>query len=740
MDGAESYEIIEGSVKSILFQNSENGYTVLKMSVESMGEVCVVGIIPLSGLGERLRVTGAWTRHATYGEQFKAEWVERFMPVGSEAILSYLSSRAIKGIGKKTAERLVARFGDTTLDIIENNWEVLSELPGISLSKAKEINESYRRQVGVRILMEFLQANGLKPQLAMKLYKAYGQLAMSLIRERPYLMADEYFGADFKDVDAFALRMGINEADEQRVDAGVMYELSYNLSNGHTFLPRDKLLEAAAQLLGLDRDAIDISIDRNAQSGKLHVDIIAGLEACYLESMHEAEVYVAQRLLMMADTSFDPPPQVGKTIGSIEERESITYAPLQREAIVGAVSRQIMLLTGGPGTGKTTAVRGIIEVFDSIGQSCVLAAPTGRAAKRMSELCDMEAMTIHRLLEVEYSGEDGGATIFVHDEDDPIKADVVIVDETSMVDITLMRALLAALKPECRLIMVGDPNQLPSVGAGNLLSDMIRSGRIHTVMLTEIFRQAQQSLIIMNAHAVNKGEMPDLSDKSRDFFFLRRRGSETVISTILSLYSERLPKNMGIEASQIQVLSPSRKYETGTVNLNSCLQNVINPTSIDKKEKKIGQFTIREGDRVMQIRNNYDIMWTRPDGVYGTGVFNGDIGYVRSIDNSSEIASIDFDGRCYEYTFDMLTELEPAYAVTVHKSQGSEYRAVILAASGGPAPLLTRSVLYTAITRAKDLLVIVGDEQVIKKMTENNKQKKRYSGLKLRLQGKAVAN
>ena len=492
--------------------------------------------------------------------------------------------------------------------------------------------------------------------------------------------------------------------------------------------------------MNLEIETIEEGLTRLTEQERLVIDTVAGLQACYLPEFYEAEVYITQRLLQMAEKQLPAPKNLDALLQQIEAEQGIVYANLQREAIRMASVQQLLIVTGGPGTGKTTVMSGILSLFDAMKVKTQLAAPTGRAAKRLSEVTGREASTIHRLLEAQFD-ETTGLMSFFHDEEEPLKIDAMIVDETSMVDLQLMMSLLRALKPGCRLILVGDPDQLPSVGAGNVFSDLIRSGKIATVRLTEIFRQAQESLIVMNAHAVNRGELPDLSRKDKDFFFMRRRTAEGLVQTVQELCQTRLPKNMGIASGDIQVLSPTRKGDSGTRTLNLALQAVLNPPANGKREKKHGDFSFREGDRVMQIRNNYDILWKRSDGLgAGTGIFNGDIGTIQRIDFETELVTIDFDDRRAEYGFDMLSELEPAYAMTVHKSQGSEYRAVILCAFSGSALLLTRSVLYTAITRARELFIIVGNEEVIAAMTRNDRQQRRYSGLKLRLeQGTAEA-
>lgn len=619
---------------------------------------------------------------------------------------------------------------------MENEPEKLAQIPGISEKKAREISESFRKQVGMRRLIEFLAAHQLPAELAMRLYRAYGELAVDALQDDPYMLTQPYFGANFAVVDAFALGLEVEADDERRVEAGILYELTFNQSNGHTFIPRNKLAMATAQLLNLEEELIDAGIARLAETDRLVTDQVAGLDACYVPELYEAETYIADRIREMAENQPEPPKDLTRMMEEIQAESDLDYAENQLAAIRSAAENRLLLVTGGPGTGKTTTMAGILRLFDKMKLTTLLAAPTGRAAQRLGECTDREASTIHRLLEAQFDSE-SGCLCFFHDEDTPLRADAVVVDETSMVDIILMQSLLRALPKRCRLILVGDPDQLPSVGPGNLFSDLIRSGVVPTICLTEIFRQAQESLIVMNAHAINHGQLPNLSVKNKDFFFMKRRTSDTVVETIQQLCSQRLPKNMGIDSTEIQVLSPTRKGETGTKNLNRQLQAVLNPESPDKKEKKYGDFLFREGDRVMQIRNNYDILWKKVDGIgSGAGIFNGDIGKITDIDYQAETITVVFDDRETEYDFTMLSELELAYAMTVHKSQGSEYRAVILTAWSGSRYLLTRSVLYTAVTRAKDLLIVVGNEEVIAAMVGNDHQTRRYSGLKLRLQQK----
>ena len=725
--------LIEGTVESVIYQNQENGYTVLRLDGGEGQTLTVVGCMPGVAPGEGIAVEGTWTRHASYGEQFKAEAVERRTPAGTKAIFDYLSSGAVKGIGAATARRMVEEFGEETLTVLEEHPELLTQIRGITRKKALAMGENFRLQMGMRRLLEFLGEHEVPLQLAMPLYRKYGDRALEIIRGNPYLLVDGELGVEFSTADKLALSMGMEGDDPQRIEAGLLFELTHNLDNGHAFLPRRKLLPATAQLIELEgeTEALEDALEALLERGEVIQETVANEEAVYLHDLYEAEQYVAFRLSEMARGEQVPPAGLDGLIDRIQAEQGIVYAPQQRQAVELAAASQVMLLTGGPGTGKTTSLRGVLALFEQLGLETALATPTGRAAKRLGELCGMEAATIHRLLETQYDPR-SGRLVFARDEDDPLRADAVIVDETSMVDILLMRGLLSALRPECRLILVGDPDQLPSVGPGNLFSDLIRSGVVPMVRLTEIFRQAAESAIVRNAHGVNRGELPDLRDNKHDFFFLRRKDPARAAETIVELVQTRLPNNMGIPPEQIQVLSPTRKRVTGTAALNRAIQEAVNPPAPDRPERRFGEYVFRQGDRVMQVRNNYDVIWK--DGLTtGMGVFNGDIGRIVEVDNRSELITVDFEGRLVEYTPDMLGELEPAYAITVHKAQGSEYRAVILSVSDGAPVLLTRGVLYTAITRARELLILVGDEDVVARMTANDRQQRRYSGLRWRL-------
>ena len=727
---------IEGTVENVVFQNEENGYTVLSLLTDQGEVVTVVGCIPFAAAGEGMTVTGVWVNHPVYGVQMTAELVERRMPREEDEIVSYLSSGVLKGVGPATAARLVERFGTDTLRVIEEEPEKLHTIKGITAKKATESSAAFRSLTGLRRVMEFLSRYDLPVTLAMGLLRAYGDETLTRLKENPYLLTDERCGVEFAAADEIAPSMGFDVDDPCRTEAAVLYELNHNLSNGHVFLPRPKLVAATTELIGIDEETAEKALDDLTERRAVVCKSIANVDGCYLRRMYEAEVYVAKRLAAACGDDWDCGRDVDRIIDDIQARQGIAYAPEQRRAVALAAEKGVLLLTGGPGTGKTTSVRGIVSLFERMGLDVLLLAPTGRAAQRMSQLCGRDAQTVHRALGMSWNDLTGEVT-FRKNEKEPLEADAVIVDEMSMVDLELMASLLRAMRPGCRLVMVGDPDQLPSVGAGNVLGDLLRSGVIPAVSLTEIFRQAEASAIIRNAHAVNCGRPPELHNTQNDFFFLCRRAPDRLVQTVVELCRDRLPGKMGIPAEQIQVLSPTRKGVCGTVNLNRALQAALNPPAAGKHQKQWGDLVFREGDRVMQTRNNYDAVWEKDDGTVGAGIFNGDVGVIQEIDPSGELITIRFDERTCVYTADLLSQLDMAYAVTVHKAQGSEYRCVVLVSAAVAPALMVRGVLYTAITRARELLVLVGDDTAPAQMAANDRQQRRYSGLRRRLKEEA---
>ena len=724
--------VVSGSVESVIYANEENGYTVFRLSLREGGIITVVGTLPYAAPGEEITAEGQWMAHQVHGNQFKAERLERLMPANVAGICQYLSSGIIKGIGPATARNIVEAFGEDTLRVMEESPERLAEVKGIPLKRAEEIGAAFRKQSSLRRLLEFFAGNEIRLSIGIHLYRSYGDEAMGVLYANPYILCDEYFGATFAEADRLAIKLGFEGDCPERVEAAVLFELHHNANNGHCFIPEDKLAGAVSQLIGVSGEQSREAIDRLTEGGETVQEDIAGQHAVYLTRLWRAETEIASRLKAMAGMDPGRLNTAERCLEQAERELGIQLAENQRRAVREAVQHKVFLLTGGPGTGKTTTIRAILRSFDAMGLDTALAAPTGRAAKRMQELCGREASTIHRLLETGYDPE-LGFQVFKRDQDDPLGADAVILDETSMVDVILLQALLRAMKPDCRLVLVGDGDQLPSVGPGNLLRDLLRSGALPSVRLEEVFRQAAESRIIRNAHLIDKGEQPDLRENRGDFFFLRRKSGESTLDTVLELCSTRLPEKMGIPQEEIQVLSPSRKYITGTHALNKALQEALNPQDGTKPEKSFGEFRFREGDRVMQIRNNYDLVWRKPNGETGAGVYNGDVGRISAVDTAGQTLTVDFEDRSVLYTFDLLGELEPAYAMTVHKSQGSEYRAVVLALGQCAPGLLSRAVLYTAVTRARNLLIVVGDEEVFAAMVENNRTQKRYSGLKTRL-------
>ena len=723
---------INGIISSVIYLNDENGYAVVRIETDSGEMVTAVGCLPYIAPGEMISAEGSWVTHAQHGRQFKIEQSNRLLPTSADGIYEYLAGSTVKGIGPATAALIVDRFKEKSLDILEMHPEKLAEIKGISLTKAKDLSASFKKQAGVRRLTEFLCAYNIQPLVALKLYRAYGSAALETVHENPYIISASHIGASFAEADNLALELGVEGDSMNRISAAVLFELQHNSGNGHCFIPRDKLIAATSQLISVPPDLVSDAIDSLSENGGIVCDTVANLNVCYLAELFDAETYTADRLKSMIGLKTKSSANVEKLISKLENMYDISYAPLQKQSIELALNNRILVITGGPGTGKTTILKGILSLYDELELETVLAAPTGRAAKRMSELTCREASTIHRLLGAKMS-ENGESVVFSKHEGDPLNCDALVLDECSMVDITLMCSLLKALKPGCRLVLVGDADQLPSVGPGNVFSDIIRSQTVPTVRLTEIFRQKGDSRIVRNAHMINRGEHPDFEANTGDFFRLRRLNGGTAVETIVELCARRLPDNMNIPSASIQVLSPTRKGETGTVNLNKRLQAVLNPPSESKKEKLFGEVVFRVGDRVIQTKNNYDTIWKTKGGVSGAGVYNGDIGTIAQIDPITETLTVDFEDKLATYSFEMLNELEHAWALTVHKSQGSEYRAVVLALSGDVQMLLTRGVLYTAVTRAKVLLIMVGDDNIAHRMIDNNKQSRRYSALRLRL-------
>ncbi len=721
-------ECIKGTVEDIVYKNTETGFAVLVLAVD--GEpVTVVGELAAADEGEELTVWGEFTAHPTYGEQFKASACEITLPSGSAAILRYLSGGAVAGVGPTYARRIVDAFGDRALDVMAHEPKRLASIKGISPKKAEAICAEFRKIYGVREALGKLGALGLETGDALMLYKAYGDITPDIVGDNPYIMCGFPLYKPFEFADGIAGGLGLTGDHKYRIRAGLVYILRHNLGNGHTCIPTDKLIDSAYNYLAVGRDPVEIELYEAADEGFLKIDTADGDERVFLPEMLEKERYIAERLLLLSRLQFAPPESAESMIDDFQRKSGIVYEQLQRQAVKSALSSGVVVITGGPGTGKTTALNAIIALCEQNGDRVMLAAPTGRAAKRLSELTGKQAKTIHRLLEVDYRG-DAQEVRFVHDENKPLNGDVVVVDEMSMVDVSLFDALLRGIRPQCRLVLVGDFNQLPSVGAGNLLRDIIDSGVCETVEFSRIFRQAAESLIVVNAHRIVGGDEPDLDVRQKDFFFIdveRSRG----VDYICDLAGRRLPRAYGYDPlSDIQILTPSRIGEMGAAALNDGLRARLNPPGESKQETRLMGQLFREGDRVMQVRNNYDIEWTRDGGEKGLGVFNGDVGIIRAVNRRDGTLTCIFDDKTVVYSFDAARQLEPAFAVTVHKSQGSEYPAVILALGGVPRRLCYRNLLYTAVTRAKELLVLVGERNVVTAMVANDRKMLRYTGLR----------
>lgn len=737
-------ESVTGYIDHIIFRNEDNGYTVLvlKGTEGDDEELTCVGTFPVISQGATIEASGNFINHHIYGKQFQITSFTEKMPEDAMAMERYLGSGAIKGIGAALAARIVRRFGADTLRIVEEEPERLAEIKGISEKKAREIAAQMEEKADMRKAMMFLQKYGISLNLGAKIYQKYGDSVYSVLQENPYRLADDISGVGFKIADEIAGRIGIHTDSDYRIKSGMMYTLLQATGEGHVYLPKEELFQRSSELLGVDvsymeKHLMDLSMERKVIQKEEGETVLVYPSRFYYLELNTARMLRELNIDCPEDEAF-----VQRRIAQIEKETGTTLDEMQKKAVTEAAGHGLFILTGGPGTGKTTTINAIIRFFEGEGSELRLAAPTGRAAKRMTEATGYEAQTIHRLLELNGMPEEerqGQVVHFERNAENPLEADVIIIDEMSMVDIQLMHSLLLAVTAGTRLILVGDENQLPSVGPGNVLRDIIRSGEFPVVELKKIFRQASESDIVVNAHKINRGEQVTLSNKSSDFFFLKRQDADIIIRVVIALIQEKLPRYVEAKPFDIQVLTPMRKGLLGVERLNQILQRYLNPPEPSKKEKEYGQGLFREGDKVMQIRNNYQLEW-EIRGRYGipvdkgVGVFNGDTGILKTINEFSETAEVEFeDGRCAEYSFKQLEELELAYAVTIHKSQGSEYPAVVIPLLSGPRMLLNRNLLYTAVTRARRCVTIVGSEETFREMIKNEKQQRRYSSLDIRL-------
>jgi exodeoxyribonuclease V alpha subunit len=720
---------LTGTVKSIIFRNAENGYSVIEITDDNGDEHTVVGSLPLVTVGERAEFTGEWTEHPTYGPQLKAKSSQTIAPATLGALINYLGSGLIKGVGEATARDIVSTFGMETLNVLEKEPERLREVPGIGRIKASKIALSFAMQKGMRDVMLSLQEFGITVAQSMKLYNTYGDLCIAKLKENPYRLIDDIEGIGFITADKLAVKAGFEPDSPFRIKAGLKYTLQWARQEGHTFLPRERLISVACQLLQADELPAEKMLDELIISGDVLYKLIDNVDSVFLPGMYSAESECAHRIMNVASRdSMQLMLGLNAQINALEKELKIPLAPQQRKAVETALKSGAMVITGGPGTGKTTILKFIIRLLERMGLDYQLCAPTGRAAKRMSEATGTEARTIHRMLGYGASGDK-----FLYDEDNPLLTDVIIVDEMSMVDVLLMRALLRATPSGTHLIMVGDADQLPPVGPGNVLRDIIASGVVPVIRLTDIFRQAERGMIVENAHRINNGKQPDLFAGSDDFCFEEISGAEQIIRRVIALNSGKTNKLSTNEPiKDVQVLVPMKKGALGAINLNTRLQAALNPPSPAKKERKQGEITLREGDKVMQTKNDYKIPWKRTKtGEEGTGIFNGDLGTVERIDLSEQEVTVLFDDeRAAAYDYSMLDELSLAYAATVHKSQGSEYPVVIMPLAGGAPQLMTRNLLYTAVTRAREQVYILGSSKCVYDMVNNNQIRRRYSALK----------
>ena len=731
-------EALNGIVESIVFKSSDTGYTVIKFRENNIIHTAV-GVLPHVKEGQNLKITGSWVNHSQFGKQFKVEECEEILPTSKDGIEKYLSSGIIQGIGPVTAKKIVNKFGEDTLNILDNNIERLKEIEGIGKKKLETIIESYREQRELKNITIFLQTHGLSVNQCLKIYKKYGASSVDTVKNNPYILCDEISGIGFKTSDKIARSLGIEIDSPFRIQSGIRYVINEFCANGHTFMPKDELIKEASNVLTVSGDIIEENIKNAALDKKIKLEKVNDKEGVFTIPNYYCELGITNRILTLAISNFqDISVDVDHLILQFEKKNNITFAESQKDAIISAFQNGIEIITGGPGTGKTTIIKCIIEIFETCGLKVLLGAPTGRAAKRMSESTGKEATTIHRMLDMGVFEKE--ESVFVTNaEEHSLEADVVIIDEASMIDITLMNALLKSIKVGTRLIIVGDVDQLPSVGAGNVLNDFIESGFTKVVRLKEIFRQGKESMIVVNAHKINKGEMPKLNEKGTDFFFIRNDIQEGILNTIIDLINTRLPKfnSNWDKLKSIQVLVPMKKGVLGVTNLNERIQNVLNPKAPYKKEKEFRSMVFREGDKVMQIKNNYSLKWTRIAGKgehEGLGVFNGDMGFIESIDLEGKKLSIIFDDeRRVIYDFMYLDELDLAYAITIHKSQGSEFPVVIIPAYIGAPLLMNRNLLYTGITRAKEMVVVVGIPKALKYMVDNTRSMERYSSLNWRI-------
>ena len=728
-------EKIQGMVSDIVFKNEENGYTIANLANED-DEITIVGCMPTLSMGESIEVEGKWINHKIYGSQFE---VQSFMPVtpsSLEGIYVYLSSGMIHGIGEKMAKRIVDKFGVDTLDIIQNTPERLTEVEGIGMKKVKQIQESYEENRELRNIIIKLSPYGITPNYCLRIYKKYKEKSIEIINKNPYRLAEEVRGIGFKIADEIASKIGIDKYSPDRIMQGILFTLNQSLANGHTYLPKRVLIEQSVKILGVESSFVEKGIMDLAYAQKVHIENKNGEILVYLMMYYICENGVCKEIIKLSQHEIkDLHINIDKEIKIVEKEDNINLAKNQIEAVKEAINNGVTIITGGPGTGKTTTINTIIKIFENNDQKVVLCAPTGRAAKRMSETSNKEAKTIHRLLEMGFAT-DSDELIFFKDEEDPIDADVIILDEASMVDIILMYNLLKAVKLGTRLLLVGDSDQLPSVGAGNVLKDIIDSGVIKTVRLNEIFRQARESMIVVNAHKINNGEPLFLNVKNKDFFFLRKNTNEEIINEIIGLVSERLPKFYKFDKlKDIQVLASMRKGDLGVNNLNIELQKYLNPPEKYKQEEQFAKRTFRVGDKVMQIRNNYTKKWETEDkSDSGEGIYNGDIGYIFHIDKDKKTVYVLFDKvKLASYKYDELDELDHSFCTTIHKSQGSEFPVVVIPIVWAPPMLLSRNLLYTAVTRAKKLVVLVGDVRYLEQMIKNNRINDRYSNLSYKL-------